>query len=85
MANKLEQLWSPDQIAGWLQHTYPDDEIDYRVSHETIYRSFAYVQARVVALKKELIQHLRTQRTIRRSRCACRRNSGGGQGQIKHT
>jgi len=78
VANKLEQLWSPDQIAGWLQHTYPDDE-NYQVSHETIYRSL-YVQARG-ALKKELIQHLRTQRTMRRSRSG---NKGGeGQGQIK--
>jgi IS30 family transposase len=78
VANKLEQLWSPDQIAGWLQHTYPDDE-NYQVSHETIYRSL-YVQARG-ALKKELIQHLRTQRTMRRSRYG---NGGGeGQGQIK--
>ena len=36
------------------------------MSHETIYRSL-YVQARGV-LKKELLQHLRTQRPIRRSR-----------------
>ncbi len=78
VANKLEQLWSPDQIAGWLQHTYPEDE-NYQVSHETIYRSL-YVQARG-ALKKELIQHLRTQRTMRRSRSGNR--SGKGQGQIK--
>ena len=78
VAKKLEQLWSPDQIAGWLQHTYPDDE-NYQVSHETIYRSL-YVQARG-ALKKELIQHLRTQRTMRRSRSG--KNSGEGQGQIK--
>ena len=78
VANKLEQLWSPDQIAGWLQHTYPDDE-NYQVSHETIYRSL-YVQARG-ALKKELIKHLRTQRTMRRSKCG--KNSGEGQGQIK--
>ncbi len=78
VANKLEQLWSPDQIAGWLQHTYPDDE-NYQVSHETIYRSL-YVQARG-ALKKELIKHLRTQRTMRRSSSGNR--SGKGQGQIK--
>jgi len=78
VANKLEQLWSPDQIAGWLQHSYPDDE-NYQVSHETIYRSL-YVQARG-ALKKELIQHLRSKRTMRRSRSGNR--SGEGQGQIK--
>ena len=49
------------------------------MSHETIYRSL-YVQARG-ALKKELIRHLRTQRTMRRSRHGNR--SGEGQGQIK--
>jgi len=49
------------------------------VSHETIYRSL-YVQARGV-FKKELIQHLRTQRTMRRSRYG--NKSGEGQGQIK--
>jgi len=78
VAKKLKQLWSPEQIAGWLKRTYPDDE-NYQVSHETIYRSL-YVQARG-ALKKELIQHLRTQRTMRRSRHGNR--SGEGQGQIK--
>ena len=78
VAQKLKQLWSPEQIAGWLKRTYPDNEND-QVSHETIYRSL-YVQARG-ALKKELIQHLRTQRTMRRSRHGNR--SGEGQGQIK--
>jgi IS30 family transposase len=38
------------------------------VSHETIYRSL-FVQARG-ALKKELVQHLRSRRSIRRSRHA---------------
>ena len=67
VADKLSQNWSPEQIAGWLRRTYPDDE-DYRVSHETIYRSL-FVQARGV-LKKELQAHLRSQRAIRRSRHA---------------
>jgi len=67
VAGKLEQNWSPEQIAGWLKRTYPDDEA-YRVSHETIYRSL-FVQARGV-LKKELQEHLRSQRAIRRSRHA---------------
>ena len=57
--------WSPEQIAGWLKHTYPDDEND-QVSHETIYRSL-YIQARG-ALKKELLEHLRRTRVMRRSR-----------------
>jgi IS30 family transposase len=47
------------------------------VSHETIYRSL-FVQARGV-LKKELLQHLRSKRTIRRSKQAHRKGDGRGQ------
>ncbi len=65
VAKKLKQLWSPEQIAGWLKHTYPHDE-DLQVSYETIYRSL-FIQARG-ALKKELLQHLRRRRATRRSR-----------------
>jgi len=65
VADKLRLLWSPEQIAGWLKHTYPRDE-SHRVSHETIYRSL-FIQARG-ALKKELVQHLRRTRGMRRSR-----------------
>ena len=65
VASKLQLEWSPEQIAGWLKHTYPDDE-NYQVSHETIYRSL-FIQARG-ALKKELLQHLRKTRAMRRSR-----------------
>ena len=65
VADKLKQLWSPEQIAGWLKYTYPD-EASYQVSHETIYRSL-YIQARG-ALKKELLAHLRRTRVMRRSR-----------------
>jgi IS30 family transposase len=62
---KLQTQWSPEQIAGWLKHTYPGDQSLY-VSHETIYRSL-YIQARG-ALKRELLQHLRRTRGMRRSR-----------------
>ncbi len=65
VANKLQSAWSPRQIAGWLKHTYPGDET-YQVSHETIYRTL-FIQARG-ALKKELLQHLRRTRRMRRSR-----------------
>jgi IS30 family transposase len=44
VASKLRLNWAPEQIAGWLTRTHPDDE-SYRVSHETIYRSL-FVQAR---------------------------------------
>jgi len=64
---KLQLEWSPQQIAGWLKRSHPHDEA-LQVSHETIYRSL-YVQARG-ALKKELMEHLRTRRAIRRSRHA---------------
>ncbi len=65
VAEKLQMEWSPDQIAGWLKSTYADDE-NYRVSHETIYKTL-FIQARG-ALKKELLQHLRKTRAMRRSR-----------------
>jgi len=65
VAGKLQGQWSPEQIAGWLKRTYPDGET-FQVSHETIYRSL-FIQARG-ALKKELLQHLRRTRVMRRSR-----------------
>jgi IS30 family transposase len=75
VAARLYENWSPEQIAGWLKHTYPDDEA-YQVSHETIYRSL-FVQARGV-LKKELQAHLRSGRAIRRSRHASSKGDGRG-------
>jgi len=78
VASKLRLHWSPEQIAGWLKRTYPEQE-NRQVSHETIYRSL-FIQARG-ALKKELQQHLRSQRAIRRSRHASQK--GDGRGQIK--
>jgi IS30 family transposase len=65
VAEKLQLEWSPEQIAGWLKRKFPDDD-NYQVSHETIYRSL-YIQARG-ALKKELLEHLRRTRAMRRSR-----------------
>jgi IS30 family transposase len=65
VARKLRGLWSPEQIAGWLKYEHPDNE-NMQVSHETIYKSL-FIQARG-ALKKELLQHLRRTRTMRRGR-----------------
>jgi IS30 family transposase len=65
VSDKLQLQWSPEQVAGWLKHTYPCNQA-LRVSHETIYRSL-FIQARG-ALKKELLQHLRRTRGMRRSR-----------------
>ena len=65
VAQKIQRQWSPEQIAGWLRRTYPDDT-SRQVSHETIYRTL-YIQSRG-ALKQELLAHLRRTRAMRRSR-----------------
>ena len=73
---KLRRKWSPEQIAGWLKRTFPK-KAQKQVSHETIYRSL-YIQARGV-LKKELLEHLRAKRTVRRSKHASLKRNGLGQ------
>ena len=75
VAKKLQLQWSPQQIAGWLKREYPDNE-DYHVSHETIYKTL-FIQARG-ALKKELLQHLRTKRIMRRSKQFSLKHQGLG-------
>jgi IS30 family transposase len=77
VASKLILDWSPEQISGWLKTQYSDNQ-SLRVSHETIYRSL-FIQARGV-LKKELMDHLRSKRRLRRSRHAS--VSGQSRGQI---
>src|SRR5712675_1655597 len=78
VAGKLRLDWSPEQIAGWLKRTHPEDGCN-QVSHETIYRSL-FVQARGV-LKKELLRHLRSKRSMRRSKPAD--PNGDRRGHIK--
>ena len=56
VAVKLQSQWLHEQIAGWLQRTYPGEK-DLQVSHEAIYRTL-FVQTRG-AMKKELLEHLR--------------------------
>jgi IS30 family transposase len=63
--DKLEQQWSPQQIAATLRVEFPDRP-EMRVSHETIYQSL-YVQSRG-ALRRELKTCLRTGRAMRRPR-----------------
>jgi IS30 family transposase len=75
VAEKLQLEWAPEQIAGWLKYMYPDDE-NMQVSHETIYKSL-FIQARGV-LKKELLQHLRKTRAMRRSRHHTQKTSDHG-------
>jgi IS30 family transposase len=64
VASRLALEWSPEQISGWLKDELPHDS-SLRVSHETIYRSL-FIQALGV-LKKELMQHLRSGRRLRRA------------------
>src|SRR5450631_4044813 len=64
VTSKLILDWSPQQISGWRKTEYSKDE-GMGVSHETIYRSL-FIQGRGV-LKKELLDHLRTKRRMRRS------------------
>ena len=75
VTGKLQMQWSPEQIAGWLKRTYPGNG-NYQVSHETIYRSL-FIQARG-ALKKELTQHLRRTRVMRRSRYHTQKSDNHG-------
>jgi IS30 family transposase len=65
VAGKLRLDWSPEQIAGWLKRTHPEDECN-QMSPETISRSL-FVQTRGV-LKKELLSHLRSKRSMRRAK-----------------
>ena len=76
VASKLILDWSPEQISGWLKTRYPNNE-SMCVSHETIYRSL-FIQARGV-LKKELMDHLRSKRRMRRSRHASEHGHSRGQ------
>jgi len=76
VTDKLRLLWSPEQVAGWLKHTYPSDE-SWQVSHEPVYRSL-FIQTRG-ALKKELLQYLRRTRGMRRSRHYTQKTDNHGQ------
>lgn len=62
---RLNQRYSPEQIAGRLAVEFVDDEV-MSISHETIYRAI-YLRPRG-ELRRELRAHLRTGRTQRRRR-----------------
>jgi IS30 family transposase len=72
----LRRRWSPQQIAARLVLDYPDD-LEMRVSHETIYQSL-FVQGRG-ALRQELTRCLRTGRAQRRPL-----SRATGSGQLQH-
>lgn len=63
--DKLEQQWSPQQIAAWLKREYPD-RTEWQVCHETIYQAIYFGGKR--GLSRELTAHLRTGRPLRKRR-----------------
>ncbi|MGE0307428.1 MAG: IS30 family transposase, partial [Acidimicrobiia bacterium] len=69
---QLALRWSPQQISARLTVDFPDD-VEMRVSHETIYQSL-FIQARG-ALRRELVDSLRGGRGHRRPHGSTR---GGG-------
>jgi transposase, IS30 family len=73
----LTKKYSPEQIAGVLAMTYPDQP-EMQVSHETIYKAL-YVQGRG-ELRRELTTSLRTGRALRKPRSRAR--GGEGRGRI---
>jgi IS30 family transposase len=76
VAAKLEKDWSPEQIAGFLKDSFPNDQTMH-VSHETIYLTL-FLQTRG-ALKRELISHLRKARAMRRPKGTKKTHTGQGQ------
>ena len=77
VSEKLRRNWSPEQISAWLRRAYGDDP-GMQVSHETIYLSL-FIQSRG-ALRRELCDHLRSGRRLRRP--PAQRAKHQGQGQI---
>ncbi|EDX21187.1 transposase [Streptomyces sp. Mg1] len=65
VTKRLEQLWSPQEIAARLRLEHPADP-EMRVSHETVYRSL-FVQGRG-ELRRELARCLRFGRATRKTR-----------------
>ena len=63
--DKLEQEWSPEQIAGHLRCEYPDRP-EWHLCHETIYLAL-YRGARG-GLNRRLTRRLRTARPLRKHR-----------------
>lgn len=64
VTKRLEQFWSPQEIARRLPLDYPNDPT-MRVSHETIYQSL-FVQGRG-ELRRELARCLRSGKTRRKT------------------
>jgi len=68
---RLEEDWSPEQIAAWLRREHPTDPTRW-VSHETIYRTIYLAGRRELGARAA--RHLRSGRSVRHPR------RGGGVG-----
>ena len=75
---KLDEDWSPQQIAQWLRREHPGDAV-MRVSHESIYRD-VYMPSRKV-FDAGMFHRLRSGRSIRRP---LGKRSSHGRGQIRN-
>jgi IS30 family transposase len=78
VASKLDEDWSPQQIAQWLRREYLDDAA-MRISHESIYRDVYMPSRKVVGAS--MFHRLRSKRSIRRPRGKKRSH---GRGQIRN-
>ena len=81
VSDKLEQRWSPQQIAGWLRQEFPG-RAEMQVSHETIYLAL-FVQGRGT-LRKELHAYLRRGHATRRPRGYTTYNGQGRLREVVH-
>ena len=78
VADKLDDDWSPQQIAQWLRREFGGD-VAMRISHESIYRDL-YMPSRKV-FDASMFHCLRSDRPIRRPRGKKRSH---GRGQIRN-
>ena len=78
VADKLDDDWSPQQIAQWLRREFRGDAA-MRISHESIYRDL-YMPSRKV-FDASMFHCLRSERPIRRPRGKKRSH---GRGQIRN-
>jgi transposase, IS30 family len=79
VAAKLDDDWSPQQIAQWLRREH-SGAAEMRVSRESIDRD-VYMPSRK-ALEASMFHHLRSDRSIRRP---LGKRSSYGRGQIRNT
>jgi len=76
---RLEEDWSPEQIAAWLRREHPTDPTRW-VSHETIYRTIYLAGRRELGARAA--RHLRSGRSVRHLRSV---RDSHGRGRLRNT